>query len=259
MASPRAASAGLIALAAAATLFAPAKAQQPQFRVGDRVLCQVSGVGEWRPGTVEPYDQRDLELDPAVAQTGRYYRVRLDERPAGWQPDTCMAGYVRSISGANASAPPARAAGQASAPATGTTRRPVYNPARPRSRAPATPAAPQAGAAAAGSTTQPPGAGGPAPRNLRGTAWKVESRGSTGVQVFLFCNSGRWEIVGSQLFNGGVSPVGTYTQAGSRLTTRNQDDGTVQPWTLTWPGGDRLDANDGQVTLRLHYNGRASC
>ena len=105
----------------------------------------------------------------------------------------------------------------------------------------------------------PPRRGGPAPRNLRGTAWKVESRGSTGVQVFLFCNSGRWEIVGSQLFNGGVSPVGTYTQAGSRLTTRNQDDGTVQPWTLTWPGGDRLDANDGQVTLRLHYNGRASC
>jgi hypothetical protein len=107
--------------------------------------------------------------------------------------------------------------------------------------------------------TQPPGAGGSAPHVLRGTAWKIESRGSVGVQVFLFCSTGRWEIVGSQLFNGGVSPVGTYTQSGARLTTRDQDDGMVTNWSLAWPGGDRLDLNDGRVTLRTHYNGRASC
>ena len=105
----------------------------------------------------------------------------------------------------------------------------------------------------------PPGAGGPAPRDLRGTAWRIESRGSIGVQIFLFCNSGRWEIVGSQLLNGAVSPVGTYRQSGSSLTTRNQDDGMVTNWSLSWPGGDRMDINDGRVTLRLRYNGRTSC
>lgn len=77
--------------------------------------------------------------------------------------------------------------------------------------------------------------------------------------MFLFCNSGRWEIVGSQLLNGAVSPVGTYRQSGSSLTTRNQDDGMVQNWSLSWPGGDRMDINDGRVTMRLRYNGRTTC
>ena len=256
----RAVCAGFLVPAALFTLSIPAHAFQARFRVGDRVLCQVSGVGEWLPGTVAPYEQRDLDLEPDVPRTGRFYRVRLDHRPANWQPDTCLQAYTRLIGGGSAPPPSAqsRRAGPSVRPAPPRLAQPPAPPRYSEQQRPQ-PVRPQPLAPRAAPITQPPAAGGSAPRTLRGTAWKIESRGSIGVQVFLFCNSGRWEIVGSQLFNGGVSPVGTYTQWGSRLTTRNQDDGMVTNWSLAWPGGDRLDLNDGRVTLRLRYNGRASC
>jgi hypothetical protein len=254
---------GLVGAATALSLAAsPAHAFQARFQVGDRVECSnYSDTGPWDPGTVIDYTQEDRQRDPRGIASGRFYRVNLDKYPAFLNPTTCVVPYIRP--GAAAANNP-RANGSASgqrggagqmgnrpspppprlAPPAGGNRQAQNQPPR---NAPAPPAA------------GPPGAGGPAPRDLRGTAWKIESRGSIGVQVFLFCNSGRWEIVGSQLFNGGVSPVGTYRQAGSRVTTRNQDDGMVTNWSLSWGGGDRMDMNDGRVTLRTRYNGRTTC
>ena len=54
---------------------------------------------------------------------------------------------------------------------------------------------------------------------IPGTAWKMDfgiKRGN--VQRILFCKSGRWEVVSSQLLNGGaVSLMGRYSVSGSTL------------------------------------------
>ena len=249
---------GLLAFVVATALAAPAAhALQKRFEPGDRVVCNStqSTNGPWDAGTVVAYTDQDRQLDPAGIQSGRYYRVNLDKYPAFLNPVTCMANFIRSGGAAAADAGPATgtSSGQSSAADGGNPLARQPGPAAPDpTQVPPQPRPDPAASA-------PPGAGDPAPRDLRGTAWKIESRGSIGVQVFLFCNSGRWEIVGSQLLNGAVSPVGTYQQSGSRLTTRNQDDGMVTNWSLRWPGGDALDIDDGRVTLRLRYNGRTSC
>jgi hypothetical protein len=96
-----------------------------------------------------------------------------------------------------------------------------------------------------------------APRDLAGTAWKIDfGRGVTGT-VFLFCKSGRWEIVPARA--GSIGAVGrSYKTAGSVLTTVNADDGKVEKWKMTW-AGDVLIIDDGAQPLRLNYNGRTQC
>jgi hypothetical protein len=98
---------------------------------------------------------------------------------------------------------------------------------------------------------------GSAPRSLPGTAWKIDfGKGVTGT-VFLFCKSGRWEIVPARA--GSIGAVGkSYKVSGSTLTTVNADDGMVQKWKMTWKD-DVLELNDGKVTLGLHYNGETQC
>lgn len=96
-----------------------------------------------------------------------------------------------------------------------------------------------------------------APRSLPGTAWKIDfGKGVTGT-VFLFCKSGRWEIVPARA--GSIGAVGkSYSVSGSTLTTVNADDEKVQKYKMTWEG-DVLELFDGEVTLRLHYNGETQC
>lgn len=96
-------------------------------------------------------------------------------------------------------------------------------------------------------------------RDLRGTAWKMEfpnntsRRGITG-SIFLFCNSGRWEMVPER---GGVGPSGTYLLSGENLTTISSD-GTRETYRITW-SGDILDLGGRDTRIRLHPNGAARC
>ena len=93
--------------------------------------------------------------------------------------------------------------------------------------------------------------------SLPGTAWKIDfGEGVTGT-VFLFCKSGRWEIVPGRI--GSIGAVGkSYSVSGSTLTTVNADDGKVEKYKMTWKD-NVLELNDGKVTLRLHYNGETQC
>jgi hypothetical protein len=93
--------------------------------------------------------------------------------------------------------------------------------------------------------------------SLPGTAWKIDfGKGVTGT-VFLFCKSGRWEIVPARA--GSIGAVGrSYNVSGNILTTVNADDGMVQEWQMAEDDGV-LELFDGKVTLRLHYNGETQC
>lgn len=93
--------------------------------------------------------------------------------------------------------------------------------------------------------------------SLPGTAWKIDfGRGVTGT-IFLFCKSGRWEIVPARA--GTIGAVGkSYNVSGNILTTVNADDDMVQRWQMAEEDGV-LELYDGKVTLRLHYNGETQC
>jgi hypothetical protein len=105
-------------------------------------------------------------------------------------------------------------------------------------------------------TEKPTPTTGGTPRSLPGTAWKIDfGKGVTGA-IFLFCKSGRWEIVPAYRTIGAIGR--SYSVSGSTLTTVNADDGRVEKWKMTWKG-DVLELFDGKVTLGLHYNGETQC
>lgn len=220
----------LTALAVLTTLVnaIPTAAQSPAFRPGDRVECDFTQTGRYESGTVAPFDRLDLD------QSGRWYRVKLDKDKIPNSTVECMANRLRR----SAAPPPA---------ATQTT-----------------PAIPSAGPAGKSPSLAEPRKSPPTeapaaktmPRTLPGTAWKIDfGRGVTGT-IFLFCRSGRWEIVPA---GGSIGAVGkSYEVSGTTLTTVNRDDGKVERYGMTWKP-DVLELNDGRTTMRLRYNGETQC
>jgi len=93
---------------------------------------------------------------------------------------------------------------------------------------------------------------------IPGSAWKIDwgKRGAN-VQVFLFCKTGRWEVVSPMLLAGAATIMGTYRVRGSNVVTKG-DDGSISNYTMTWKG-DALEMNDGRTIMRLVYNGIAQC
>lgn len=94
---------------------------------------------------------------------------------------------------------------------------------------------------------------------IPGTAWKIDwgIRGGN-VQVFLFCKSGRWEVVSPMRSSGAVSLMGTYELKGNRLVTQNLNGREVTNYQMTWKEGV-LELNSGKRVMRLHYNATTAC
>jgi hypothetical protein len=94
---------------------------------------------------------------------------------------------------------------------------------------------------------------------MAGTAWKIDwgIRGSN-VQVFLFCKSGRWEVVSPMRSSGAVSLMGNYEVQGSRLVTRNLNGREVTTYRMSWKDGV-LELDSGKSQMRLHYNTTTDC
>lgn len=94
---------------------------------------------------------------------------------------------------------------------------------------------------------------------IAGTAWKIDwgIRGGN-VQVFLFCKSGRWEVVSPMLSSGAVSLMGTYDLNGNSLVTKNLNGREVTNYRMTWKESV-LELDSGKSVMRLHYNGTSAC
>ena len=94
---------------------------------------------------------------------------------------------------------------------------------------------------------------------IAGTAWKIDwgIRGGN-VQVFLFCKSGRWEVVSPTRSSGSVSLMGTYDLNRNSLVTRNLNGGEVTNYRMTWKE-KVLELDSGKSVMRLHYNGISAC
>jgi|CXWL01.1.fsa_nt_gi hypothetical protein len=166
-----------------------------KYKIGDRVECDPSQIGQFKPGTIVDFPKNETE------RSGRFFYVLLDGSHIT-EGYLCMATHMRAISGAPPAAAPAL---PRSDPGTGGAK-PRSLPAPPAGRkAPASPV-----------LTIPMSAGIPP---IPGTAWKMDfgiKRGN--VQRILFCKSGRWEVVSSQLLTGGaVSLMGRYSVSGSTL------------------------------------------
>lgn len=209
----------------------------PRFKPGDRVQCDAAQIGAWKSGVVMHYLPTDRYRDA----NGGYVRVRLDNTrgiagtfdPGG---QVCMVRFTRPFSDGYQEKAPAdkRRVGDrleaqdyagnwlpaqivAAEGAFFTVRFDNYDRTHDETvdavRLRTTGSAPPVNAI----PTPLPLAGGiPA---LPGTAWKMDFGIKGGnVQRILFCGSGRWEIVSSQLLNGGaVSPMGRYTVSGGTL------------------------------------------
>lgn len=93
---------------------------------------------------------------------------------------------------------------------------------------------------------------------IPGSAWRIDwgKRGAN-VQVFLFCKTGRWEVVSPMLLAGAVTMMGTYRVRGSNVVTKG-DDGSISNYRMTWKG-DALDMNDGRTIMRPLYKGTTQC
>lgn len=219
----------------------PAAANQPpKFKPGDRVECDASQIGAWKSGVVMHYLQTDRYRDA----NGGYVRVRLDNTrgaastfdPGG---QVCMANFVRPFNdGYKEKAPnearrvddhleaqdyagnwlPARIVATDGAFFTvrfdnhDRTHDETVDAVRLRTTGTGAPMK----ASETAVMPLPMNGGIPA---IPGTAWKMDFGIKQGnVQRILFCKSGRWEVVSSQLLNGGaVSPMGKYSVSGSTL------------------------------------------
>lgn len=168
---------------------------QGKYKIGDRVECDPAQIGQFKPGTIVDFPKNETE------RSGRFFYVLLDGSHIT-EGYLCMATHMRAISAAPPSAPPPSPRSEPRTEAPKALPRPDRSPERKPSETPV--------------LTIPLTGGIPL---LPGTAWKMDfgiRRGN--VQRILFCKSGRWEVVSSQLLTGGaVSLMGRYTVSGSTL------------------------------------------
>jgi len=94
---------------------------------------------------------------------------------------------------------------------------------------------------------------------IPGTAWKIDFgiRGGN-AQVFLFCKSGRWEVVSPMLSSGAVTLMGNYKLKGNDLVTENTNGREVTNYRMAWKE-NVLELDSGKSIMRLHYNGTTAC
>ncbi len=94
---------------------------------------------------------------------------------------------------------------------------------------------------------------------IPGTAWKIDwgIRGGN-VQVFLFCKSGRWEVVSPMRSSGALTLMGTYALKGNRLVTKNMNGREETNYQMAWKDSV-LALDSGKSVMRLHYNGTTAC
>lgn len=94
---------------------------------------------------------------------------------------------------------------------------------------------------------------------IPGTAWKIDFgiRGGN-AQVFLFCKSGRWEVVSPMLSSGAVTLMGNYKLKGNDLVTENANGREVTNYRMAWKE-NVLELDSGKSMMRLHYNGTTAC
>lgn len=94
---------------------------------------------------------------------------------------------------------------------------------------------------------------------IPGTAWKIDwgIRGGN-APVFLFCKSGRWEVVSPMLSSGAVSLMGTYKLQENNLVTENSNGREVTNYRMNWKTSV-LELDSGKSVMRLHYNGTTTC
>ena len=215
-----------------------------KYKVGDRVECDPAQIGQFKKGTVAPYLKNDLDQE-----SGRYYRVVLDGSyiTEGYE---CMATHMRPLAEA---APPAAESPKTSPPANNSVN-PV--PVAPPVVAPVADPKPAATPTKAASLKPKLVGGLPV---LAGTAWKIDwgIKGSN-VQNFLFCTTGRWEVVSSQLLNGALTMMGTYRVQGKSLLARDANDGKTTTYKMTWKGG-MLELNDGKSKMKLYEPVKTLC
>ena len=215
---------------------------QAGFKPGDRVEVDKARTGIWEKGTVVEYLRGDNPADG-------YLRVRLDAYPLSPEGYKIPASSVRPY-GSTAAKPLDNPQPKAPVPRVAVPNTPAPSVPASRPPSPSQPVPNQAPRQA------PAGAGG-SPRSLPGSAWKIDfGRGVTGM-VFLFCRSARWEIVPARM--GSVGVIGkSYSLSGNELTTVSLDDGKVQKWKVAWRD-EILELDDGQVVMKLHYNGETQC
>lgn len=214
----------------------PAAVAQGKYKIGDRVECDPSQIGQFKPGTIVEFPKNETE------RTGRFFYVLLDGSHIT-EGYLCMATHMRDISGTPPVAPPAapRTVPQAEQP----------KAVRQRTTAMAAPVRkPESPARAIAM-----GAGIPA---IPGTAWKMDFGIKHGnVQRILFCKSGRWEVVSSQLLNGGaVSLMGRYSVSGSTLALTG--DGKTTNYRIS-PNDVGLLLAGGRQDMRLYEPVPTAC
>lgn len=215
-----------------------ARNQSEKFKPGDRVQCDAAQIGAWKAGVVMHYLQTDRYRDA----NGGYFRVRLDNTrglASAFDPggQVCMARFMRPYNDGYQEKAPGdrrrigdRLEAQTYAgnwlpaqivAALGdffTVRFDNYDSTHDetvdavRLRTTGTGASAQTVPLTI-PLTIPMSGGIPA---IPGTAWKMDFGIKHGnVQRILFCKSGRWEVVSSQL--GSVALMGRYRVSGSTL------------------------------------------
>lgn len=102
--------------------------------------------------------------------------------------------------------------------------------------------------------------------DLTGTGWLMVSAHSKGspprrsggvVAQWVFCRSGKWDVVRYQLAAG---QIGTWAVRGDVLKTRNNQDGLEGHFSMRWladPG--ILELEEKSTLIHLKYKGASSC
>lgn len=94
-----------------------------------------------------------------------------------------------------------------------------------------------------------------------GTAWKIDPKiENTNVQTYLFCKSGKWQVIPYQFLKyqdipgsegGSVVFSGTYTVQGDTIISRMDNETAPDIYKMSWDG-TRLKLNDGKGIVELY-------
>lgn len=95
-----------------------------------------------------------------------------------------------------------------------------------------------------------------------GTGWKIDPKiPNANVQTYLFCKSGRWEVISSRILGhqdipghrtgGGLVFGGTYVVKGDTIISRGENEPRDDIYKMSWDGS-RLKLDDGKGVVELY-------